>query len=50
MIKLFVVKCFRNLSYAKTLSSLTGEEAILLSFFDENCQIKLLQVELFIIL
>ena len=41
MIKLFVVKCFRNLSYDKTISSLTEEEAILLSFFDENGQIKL---------
>ncbi len=41
MIKLFVVKCFRNLSFDKTVSSLTEEEAILLSFFDENGQIKL---------
>ncbi|AKB24620.1 hypothetical protein MSMTP_1151 [Methanosarcina sp. MTP4] len=41
MIKLFVVKCFRKLSYDKTISSLTEEEAILLSFFDENGQIKL---------
>jgi hypothetical protein len=41
MIKLFVVKCFRNLSFDKTFSSLTEEEAILLSFFDENGQIKL---------
>ena len=41
MIKLFVVKCFRKLSYDKTISSLTEEEAILLSFFDENRQIKL---------
>jgi len=41
MIKLFVVKCFRQLSYDKTISSLTEEEAILLSFFDENSQIKL---------
>jgi len=40
MIKLFIVKCFRNLSYDKTISSLT-EEAILLSFLDENDQIKL---------
>ena len=32
MIKLFVVKCFRKLSFDKTISSLTGEEAILLSF------------------
>ncbi len=41
MIKLFAVKCFRNLSYDKTISSLTEEEAILLSFFDESGQIKL---------
>jgi len=41
MIKLFIVKCFRTLSYDKTVSSLTEEEAILLSFFDENDQIKL---------
>lgn len=41
MIKLFVVKCFRNLSYDKIISSLTEEEAILLCFFDENGQIKL---------
>src|SRR5450759_4792405 len=40
MIKLFIVKCFRTLSYDKIISSLT-EEAILLSFFDENDQIKL---------
>ena len=41
MIKLSVVKCFRKLSYDKTISSLTEEEAILLSFFDESGQIKL---------
>src|SRR5674536_36643 len=41
MIKLFIVKCFRTLSYDKIISSLTEEEAILLSFFDENDQIKL---------
>ena len=41
MIKLFIVKCFRKLSYDKTISSLTEEEAILLSLFDENGQIKL---------
>ena len=41
MIKLFIVKCFRTLSYDKTVSSLTEEEAILLSFYDENDQIKL---------
>jgi hypothetical protein len=35
------VKCFRNLSFDKTISSLTGEEAILLSFFDDVGQIKL---------
>ena len=39
MIKLFIVKCFRKLSYDKTISSLTEEEAILLSFLDENDQI-----------
>ena len=39
MIKLSVVKCFRKLSYDKTTSSLTEEEAILLSFFDESGQI-----------
>ncbi len=36
MIKLFIVKCFRQLSYKKTISSLTDEEAILLSFCDES--------------
>jgi hypothetical protein len=41
MIKLFVVKCFRKLSYDKTISSLTKEETILLSLFDENGQVKL---------
>ena len=41
MIKLFIVKCFRKLSYDKTILSLTEEEAILLSFLDENDQIKL---------
>ena len=41
MIKFSVVKCFRKLSYDKTISSLTEEEAILLSFFDESGQIKL---------
>ena len=41
MIKLFIVKCFRKLSYDKTILSLTKEEAILLSFLDENDQIKL---------
>jgi len=40
-IKLFVVKCFRNISYDKTISSLTEEEAIFLSFCDGNGQIKL---------
>jgi len=40
-IKLFIVKCFRNISYDKTVSSLTEEEAIFLSFCDENGQIKL---------
>jgi hypothetical protein len=41
MIKLFVVKCFRSLSFDKRVSSLTEEEAILLSFYDKNGQIKL---------
>lgn len=41
MIKLFIVMCFRKLSYEKTVSSLTEEEAILLSFYDENGFIKL---------
>jgi hypothetical protein len=41
MIKLFIVKCFRNPSYEKTVSSLTEEEAILLSFCDQNGQIRL---------
>jgi len=41
MIKLFIVKCFRSLSYDKTISSLTEKEAIQLSFFDEDYQIKL---------
>ena len=40
-IKLFIVKCFRKLSYEKTISSLTEEEAKLLSFCDENGRIKL---------
>jgi len=35
MIKLIVVKCFRNLSFEKTISTLTKEEAQLLSF-EEN--------------
>ncbi|WP_394296897.1 hypothetical protein [Methanosarcina siciliae] len=41
MTKLFIVKCFRNLSFDKTISSLTEEEAILLSFYDETGHIKL---------
>jgi hypothetical protein len=41
MIKLFIEKFFRKLSYDKTISSLTEEESILLSLFDENDQIKL---------
>ena len=41
MIKLSIVKCFRKLSYDKTISSLTEEEAILLSFFYESGQISL---------
>jgi hypothetical protein len=36
MIKLFIAMCFRQLSYEKTVSSLTEEEAILLSFYDEK--------------
>jgi len=35
------MKCFRNLSYDKTIYSFIEEEAILLSFSDENGQIKL---------
>jgi len=41
MIKLFIVMCFRNLSYDKTVLSLTEEEAILLAFLDENEEIKI---------
>jgi hypothetical protein len=41
MIKLFIVMCFRQLSYEKTISSLTEEEAIFLSFYDDNGIIKL---------
>ena len=36
MIKLIVVKCFRNLSFEKTISTLTKEKAQLLSFEDNN--------------
>jgi hypothetical protein len=38
MIKLTIVKCFRSLSFDKTISSLTDEEALLLRFVnaDEN--------------
>nr|WP_321497218.1 transposase [uncultured Methanolobus sp.] len=41
MIKLFIVMCFRQLSYEKTVSSLTEEEAILLAFYDINGIVKL---------
>ena len=41
MIKLFIVMCFRNLSYDKTISSLDEEEALMLSFCDEYGLIKL---------
>lgn len=41
MIKLFIVMCFRQLSYEKTVASLTEEEAILLAFHDDNGVIKL---------
>ena len=41
MIKLFIVMCFRQISYEKTIASLTDEEAILLSFYDSNMNIKL---------
>ena len=41
MIKLFIVMCFRQLSYEKTVASLTEEEAILLAFYDDNGVIKL---------
>ena len=41
MIKLFIVMCFRQLSYEKTVASLTEEEAILLAFCDNNGVVKL---------
>ena len=41
MIKLTVVMCFRNLSFDKTISSLTDEEALLLLFVDSNDNISL---------
>jgi hypothetical protein len=50
MIKLSVVKCFRKLSYDKTISSLTEEEAILLSFLMKTVRLNFLAVEPFIIL
>jgi hypothetical protein len=50
MIKLSVVKCFRKLSYNKTISSLTEEEAILLSFLMKTVRLNFLAVEPFIIL
>jgi hypothetical protein len=41
MIKLFIVKCYRQLSYEKTVASLTEEEAILLAFYNGNSVTKL---------
>ena len=41
MIKLFIVMCFRQLSYEKTVASLTEEEAILLAFYDDSGVVKL---------
>jgi len=41
MIKLFIVMCFRQLSYEKTVVSLTEEEAILLAFYDDEGIIRL---------
>lgn len=41
MIKLFIVMCFRQSSYEKTIASLTEEESILLAFYDDNGVIKL---------
>ena len=41
MIKLFIVMCFRQLSYEKTVASLTEKEAILLAFCDNNGVVKL---------
>ena len=44
MIKLSVVKYFRKLSYDKTISSLTDEEAILLYFLMKTVKLNLLAV------
>ncbi|WP_292470784.1 hypothetical protein [Methanolobus sp.] len=41
MIKLFIVMCFRQLSYEKIVAPLTEDEAILLAFFDDNDIIRL---------
>ena len=41
MIKLTIVKCFRDLSFNKTISSLSDEEALLLHFVDDNGDIAL---------
>jgi len=41
MIKLTIVKCFRKLSFDKTISSLTDEEALLLRFVDADENISL---------
>jgi hypothetical protein len=50
MIKLSVVKCFRKLSYDKTISLLTDEDAILLSFLMKTVRLNFLAVEPFITL
>jgi hypothetical protein len=36
VIKLFVVKCFRELKHDETISSITEEEAILESFYEKG--------------
>jgi uncharacterized protein Usg len=41
MIKLTIVKCFRNLSFNKTISSLSDEEALLLHFVNDDGDISL---------
>ena len=50
MIKLSVVKRFRKLSYDKIISSLSDEEAILLSFLMNTIRLNFLAVEPFITL
>ena len=41
MIKLTIVKCFRDLSFNKTISSLSEEEALLLHFVNDSGDISL---------